>query len=327
MTMWAAVLAALVTVSQCASGSYKYTEQASWDGACQDGLQQSPIDVSTIHDTVYYTSAFPPLPSSQLLSFYHQADMTISYSVTGNPVVKMPPSWPVGSVVGLKLLNVHLHWGGSSADGSEHLLFGDRFQGEIHIVTRNLDQNNVESDDYYSVLGALLQEDNSVAAESKASKVLRTMVMETPVEGDTLANINLQDLYSMDHHSIFTYEGSLTTPGCNEHVFWHLFEKPLIIKNDVMAKLRAYKSIGKTFRDTQALGNRVITHRLLEEKFNSPPRGAVGMKSMTDPDADICVWDCGAQMYKCYYGLSGAGRAAAAAHVTILLSLVFFFLA
>lgn len=326
MTMWAAVLAVLVTVSHGADTTYKYTEQATWGGKCQDGLQQSPIDVSTIHDTVYYKSGFPTLPDRQLLTFYHQAKMTISYSVTGNPIVKMPPSWPVGSVVGLKLLNVHLHWGASGADGSEHLLFGERYQGEIHIVTRNLDQNNIEADDYYSVLGALLKEDNSVAAESKASLVLKELVMTDPVEGDNV-NINLNDLYSMDHHSIYTYEGSLTTPDCDEHVFWHLFEKPLMVKPAVMNKLRGYKGIGATFRDTQPLHNRVITHRLLEEKFNSPPRGAVSMKSMTDPDADLCVWDCSVQTYKCFYGLSGAGRAVAAAHLTILLSLLFFFLA
>ena len=124
----------------------------------------------------------------------------IKYSLDKPDVVKMPGTWPVGVDQGLQLLQLHLHWGDSRENGAEHHLFSTQYQvdvrvfvfvclsvcpygcnppqfhsygctflivsisqGELHLVTRNLDQNNPESDDYYAVFGIFLEEVDKVS--------------------------------------------------------------------------------------------------------------------------------------------------------------------
>ena len=49
-------------------------------------------------------------------------------------------------------------------------------------------------------------------------------VFEDMISGNA-TSIDLSLIYPTSTKSVFTYEGSLTTPGCEEHVFWQVGEK------------------------------------------------------------------------------------------------------
>ena len=63
----------------------------------------------------------------------------------------------------------------------------------------------------------------------------------------------------------FTYQGSLTTPGCNEIVTWIVLDAPIKIAKKQLKTLRSLKDghgdpLVDNFRPTQAINGRSIFH-------------------------------------------------------------------
>lgn len=48
-------------------------------------------------------------------------------------------------------------------------------------------------------------------------------------DSSTMIDLKLMDLLPSDRKVFYRYEGSLTTPGCDEDVIWTVFEKPIKI--------------------------------------------------------------------------------------------------
>lgn len=313
------VLLSLVGACLSASG-IDYSNQAGWEGSCNTGSMQSPIDVNFAHNTVHYTSSFPDVGADVGVSFDGS-----KYVIDGEiDPIKMPSNWPVGHTNGLKPLQLHIHWGKDSTHGAEHHLFGDEHAGEVHLVMRNLDQNDENADDYYSVFGIFLDEVEANSAELDASIVeLMGKIAASPNDVDALATFPLSDFYDTENEVVYTYEGSLTTPTCTEHVFWHVFDRAILVPSDSMTTLRASNDESSTNRDTQALNGREITQRLLGQKFddsefeeqtNDSSQNEAKQEetdqeetddqdeNVPDFDADGCEYDTEMNMYKCYYG-------------------------
>ena len=65
----------------------------------------------------------------------------------------------------------------------------------------------------------------------------------------------------MNH--LFRYEGSLTTPTCNEAVMWTVFNKPLTINlktRDLMIKTASTAAVNNNFRVPMPLNGRTVTY-------------------------------------------------------------------
>ena len=63
--------------------------------------------------------------------------------------------------------------------------------------------------------------------------------------------------------NLFRYEGSLTTPTCNEAVMWTVFNKPLTINlttRDLMVKTASTAAVNNNFRVPMALNGRTVTY-------------------------------------------------------------------
>ena len=115
-----------------------------------------------------------------------------------------------------KLLQIHFH------RPSEHLIDGKAFDMECHLVHQAAwkQAGRQPGQESLLVLGVNL-EINTRNKESSFKDIL------TSNKGDHI-DLNLASLLPEDK-SLFTYAGSLTTPGYDERVQWVVFEQPLAI--------------------------------------------------------------------------------------------------
>lgn len=256
------LLGTAISLSWAAEGEYSYSDQAAWGGVCTTGERQSPIDVNSVKNTVSYISHIASFGGGQAVTKKTEGLKTVQFDLTDTPTIVMPDTWPVGHTKGLQALQLHFHWGTSGAGGSEHKLFGKHYKGEAHLVTRNLDQEDEEADDYLAVFGVFLQT-GVIAQADEISDSIADLV------AGRSTNIDLDDLYKPQTKSIFTYRGGLTTPGCNEIVFWQVLEEPITLTVDDMNALREAVTYDENFREIQELNGRDITHRLLDQHYDS----------------------------------------------------------
>uniref|UniRef100_A0A671KJ48 Si:ch211-173d10.4 n=1 Tax=Sinocyclocheilus anshuiensis TaxID=1608454 RepID=A0A671KJ48_9TELE len=137
------------------------------------------------------------------------------------------------------VLQFHFHWGGEDLvnhPGSEHSLNGHRSPLEMHIVSQRSDLNDstaAKVQDGFAVMGFFI-----------VSRIYRVHLLEGSI---TISNDNLFRKYStilepfsmhqllkgVDLSKYYRYNGSLTTPPCDEAVVWTIFKDPIRISKDL----------------------------------------------------------------------------------------------
>jgi len=171
-----------------------------------------------------------------------------------------------------KILQFHFHWGKDSSRGSEHTINGKEYPIELHIVHYKGSLSNLteilNTPDGLAVTGFMFEvdtadnialrpltdalknviaSDSSVAFETSGFRVDQLIRDVTPIGGN----------YKYSH-----YEGSLTTPTCNEAVMWINFLDPLKISEAQLDLFRAMMdshghNIVDNYRPPQPLNGRV----------------------------------------------------------------------
>merc|ERR1712072_998395 len=139
-----------------------------------------------------------------------------------------------------QMLQLHFHWGADNSKGSEHTINGEEFPMEMHIVHKKVGltvEEALGTSDGLAVVGQMLQ----ISAED--NEVLTPLI-------ESLANIA-------------NYDGSLTTPTCNEAVRWILFKEPIPISASQMEAFRALKDnadmpMVDNYRPPQPLNGREV---------------------------------------------------------------------
>ncbi|XP_071950497.1 putative carbonic anhydrase 3 [Antedon mediterranea] len=136
---------------------------------------------------------------------------------------------------------IHFHWGSIDSQGSEHTVDGQHYPAEMHIVHVkdgmeladavndpiglavlgvHIEVGDVDNEDFVPILAAVQQlKDNEVAT-------LNSTIILSHLLPD-----------STDH--FYRYDGSLTTPSCNEAVIWTVFEKSIVLSSEQMEIFRA----------------------------------------------------------------------------------------
>jgi len=174
-----------------------------------------------------------------------------------------------------QILQLHFHWGKTDARGSEHTLNGVEYPLELHIVhVKSSLYNDVttalNTGDGLAVTGFFFEVD-STGAENAALKPLTDAIQNIVTSGASLpfttSGFRLDQLIdgvapiSGAATAYSRYEGSLTTPTCNEAVKWINFLTPLKISSMQLAMFRTMmdgkgKPIVDNYRPPQPLNGR-----------------------------------------------------------------------
>ena len=199
---------------------------------CADGHRQSPIDVSG-----YDRGDAAPI------SFSYSGDATGVRNDGRSVHVDYGPGNTLS--VGQRtyaLKSAHFH------SPSEHLIDGASFAAELHLVHADADGN-------LAVVGLLFR-------PGAPSPVAQEILDATPAVGDTVVEgftLNAGG-YVPSELGYYRYDGSKTTPPCDEPVNWYVMREPKSVSPEQVNKLLALSG-GPNNRPVQPIGDRVITTR------------------------------------------------------------------
>jgi carbonic anhydrase len=149
-------------------------------------------------------------------------------------------NWLVSEGRSYRLQSAHMH------APSEHAIDGVTFAAELHLV-------HAGAGGRLAVVGLLF-------ADGEPSPFLQAMLDAAPAAGESGHEVPAVDpggLVPADP-SYFRYDGSKTTPPCDEEVGWHVMREVRTIAPAQVEALRALAG-GPTNRPLQPLNDRLIT--------------------------------------------------------------------
>ncbi|KAJ8040090.1 Carbonic anhydrase 12 [Holothuria leucospilota] len=171
----------------------------------------------------------------------------IKFKVKG--VQKVPHSMTQSDATSYDIEDIHFHWGSHNFQGSEHTLDGRRFAAEMHIVHKLRGKTFSESaklNGGVTVLGVFIDVGPD---DNPAYEPLIESLQHIIYKNDThkfMYNYPLRSLLPSNTKEFMRYEGSLTTPMCDEIVLWTLFRHPVQISWRQIVQLRG---LHRTRRD------------------------------------------------------------------------------
>jgi carbonic anhydrase len=216
--------------------------------ACEAGESQSPVDIA---DAV--SAGLPDLE-------FDYPETTLVVENTGHTIeARVPESSNLTLRVGedeYRLVQFHFH------APSEHTLDGRQYDGEAHLVH--------ESDEGELAVVAVFLEESEVLIPFVAElleSAPEDAGEEIELEGEqsTLLLLLVADSTTAFGTGDYTYDGSLTTPGCTEGVRWFISPSPYPISSSAIERLHeliadfpGYDGYANNNRPVQRLNDRVI---------------------------------------------------------------------
>jgi len=289
----------LLSPALCSEWSYKLGDHSGpdhWQFACK-GDQQSPVNIPStgLTSTVF--------PAFSLWNYQLQPAKSVlinnghSVKLATEPAV--PADTPLLSGGGLpnsyKFAQIHFHWGAEDSKGSEHLVGDTQYPMEMHLVHYKAVHEEIKDAlgegayDSLAVIGIFFEvsEQRNPAldlllpylADIKAAKS-KTTVTPFPISSF---------LWGADMTSFYRYNGSLTTPGCNEIVQWSVMKEPVPVTVDQLDAFRQlltkdHEPLVDNFRPPQVLGTRdvldVMTVQVLRKGSHSSSERLAGQGAL-----------------------------------------------
>ncbi|XP_068749936.1 carbonic anhydrase 2-like [Montipora capricornis] len=244
---------------------WNYEDPESWEGICKTGKEQSPIDI---------TGATQDKALDQFALTNYDMKMNNNFTATNNghsiqislPYAKFYNVSKGGLTGTYTTVQFHLHWGKDNSKGSEHTVDGRKYAAELHFVSYNTKYSNLDASlshaDGAAVLGVLIEVGD---ADNEAFSFLEIASNLTNAETyEKIKPFKLDPILPKDKTKYFRYQGSLTTPGCNEAVTWTVFKNSVKISERQMGLLRSLKdehgkAMADNYRPVQELYERTIT--------------------------------------------------------------------
>ncbi|CAG7720519.1 unnamed protein product [Allacma fusca] len=238
-----------------------------WEGLCKDGKNQSPIDLSvpaaTIKKPKHPLSFGRNFRSTQrnflITNNGHSVQMQLSESGTSkNEFIHEDKN------LHYKFSQLHFHWGVGNTNGSEHTLNNQRFPLELHLVHYKKKYSSlaaaVNSHDptALSVIGVFYKIGAHNEALQHIVKEVHDKVLKEKSGGKLLKTTETVSLWDFlpKKQSLFRYQGSLTTPTCDEIVLWLVFDTPVELSKDqiqVFHEIQATLEKGNKFHNFRPL--------------------------------------------------------------------------
>ena len=196
--------------------------------ACANGKQQSPIDITGYEPGELGAISFS-LGEEEAATLHNDGRQVRTEYVSGNT-----------STLGgreFHLKSAHFH------SPSEHLVDGKSFPAELHLV-------HADSQGNLAVVGVLFD-------LGEPSPVVQSILNSAPPQGHTAdARIPLSTTLP-PHLSVYRYDGSKTTPPCDEPVDWYVLRHAMTVSQDQVDGLLTLTG-GPNNRPVQPIGGRVI---------------------------------------------------------------------
>uniref|UniRef100_A0A0K0FAM6 Carbonic anhydrase n=1 Tax=Strongyloides venezuelensis TaxID=75913 RepID=A0A0K0FAM6_STRVS len=260
-------------ISDGASYSWGYTADNGpdkWKDACSDGIHQSPIDISGENVIVKH------MPRFHFVKYNHKGNITLintgsSIMASGFTDWKNNRPYIAGGGLNSKyhLVQWHIHWAQENGNGSEHTMGMLHYPAEIHFVHVKdglTVSQALEQSDGLAVVGAffVVKSGGRNSFFSENNGINMDLFFDSIADKDmntTISHHRPRTLLPKSVDSFYRYEGSLTTPGCNEAVVWTVLDNPIVINQEEMNALRRIKAVSNNNRPTQPLNGRKIFYR------------------------------------------------------------------
>lgn len=247
---------------------------------------QSPIDI--VLDKAIHSGDIPAIT----FDGYDTIPNNVNYSLANNGhTVQLSIA---GSQLGVRggglpgdyrLVQFHVHWGGSAGVGSEHTIDGKSYPLEIHFVHFSKRFENIQSaladSQGLAVVGVFAE----IGEKHPALDELIMKFSFVKYKGSSTNSITpfkMGDLLPTKHWEFIRYNGSLTTPQCQESVVWTVLKNPIKISQTQLNAFRALSHSLPTepdlplvdnFRPVQSIGSRSIL-RTFAVEVRPPPTKA-----------------------------------------------------
>ncbi|XP_074120870.1 carbonic anhydrase 4 [Sminthopsis crassicaudata] len=231
------------------------TEPSKWPGDCQ-GRQQSPINIDT--KLVLEKASLKPF---QFINYDKKEARVIennghSVQVALSDSIKISQGGLPGTY---KAVAFHLHWSNSVKKGSEHTINGKSYAMEVRGSSfqglETLSFSFQASSEKHHGFSNLVENLKNIQHKSKSTSLKEFSLFDLLPKVDKLKHY-------------YRYQGSLTTPGCQEKVIWTVFHEPIELHEDQILEFsrqlfyneedKENMPIIDNFRKTQALGNRQV---------------------------------------------------------------------
>lgn len=265
--------------------------QHGWGEVCASGNRQSPIDFPllsfkngsiTMDKSAYKAQSFRMQNNghSIAIDIPELANKIFSFSAAKNPA----------EILKCKFAGAHFHWGKKDWDhGSEHTYAGRAGACELHLVHYQSQYNSLAdalasgNPDALVVVGVvgLVQYMKDVVAMLRIpvlediASLIDTMPQVADADHDKWVTVSkpldftrwLKEAFNfgiLGGGSAFTYEGSLTTPGCNPQVNWIVGSRPALVSHKLLEAFRSIpkdsegKVLSHNYRPTQPLNGRQV---------------------------------------------------------------------
>uniref|UniRef100_A0A915PEL0 Carbonic anhydrase n=1 Tax=Setaria digitata TaxID=48799 RepID=A0A915PEL0_9BILA len=236
---------------------------STWKGICQTGKRQSPIDIRA------FEIEFASLAPLSFINYERTGDIVLAnngHTVIGTGFEKWGEKRPYisgGNLNGTYYLSqFHFHWSQQNNTGSEHTIASLHYPAELHLV--HIKKNPVEDEvNTIAVVGAFIRLDDH--ADSLQNLKPHVLSIKMPETESMIPDFSANSLLPVRKENFYRYEGSLTTPGCDEAVVWTLMADPISATPSQMQAFQqvhfASGKIGHNWRPTQPLNGRKILFR------------------------------------------------------------------
>uniref|UniRef100_A0A8R1EGS1 Carbonic anhydrase n=1 Tax=Caenorhabditis japonica TaxID=281687 RepID=A0A8R1EGS1_CAEJA len=144
----------------------------------------------------------------------------------------------------------HIHWGLNDSVGSEHAIGSEYYPAELHLVhiREGYDfQAASKLPNGIAVVAVLIEKSYDILA-NRFSQIGEDLFELKYVGNKTkLEKFSPEILLPSDSEWFYRYEGSLTTPGCEESVIWTVLQKPITIAQEQVFHFEIFQLVKKMF--------------------------------------------------------------------------------